>query len=52
VPATRLSQPWPAGPPDARRGARTLVFDVLGTVVDESASITELLTAAWTRPRP
>lgn len=46
MPATRLSQPWPARPPDARSGVRTLVFDVLGTVVDESGSITELVTAA------
>ncbi|HEY6479854.1 MAG TPA: haloacid dehalogenase type II [Streptosporangiaceae bacterium] len=46
MPATRLPQPWQAGPPGAWRGVRTLVFDVLGTVVDESGSITELVTAA------
>jgi 2-haloacid dehalogenase len=46
VPATRPSPRWQAGPPGAGRGVRTLVFDVLGTVVDESGSIAGLATAA------
>ena len=39
--------PGPAGQrPSGWNGVRTLVFDVLGTVVDESGSIRDLVTAA------
>jgi 2-haloacid dehalogenase len=36
----------PAGRPSGWNGVRTLVFDVLGTVVDEAGSIRDLVTAA------
>jgi 2-haloacid dehalogenase len=49
--ATTKPDPGPDAGPDSPRpsawsGVRTLVFDVLGTVVDESGSIAEQVTAA------